>query len=301
MIIQNSPPIFIGDSAFKWSEKDIKGEYISMLGEIYYKINNYDAIEPFFMSIVSSSNLWLFISSTGGLSAGRVSAEKALFPYYTVDKLTENSENTGNKAILFVSCENRIHLWEPFSVRFQGIYSIVRNIYKNVSGTSVVFEEINLSLGLIYRYAWRISDEFGFVKTTWLQNLRDKPCQIEFVDGLQNILPANVSMQTQNSLSILLDAYKRCELLQECGLAIYSLNSTLTDLAEPSESLLATTVMQIGIEPESYLLSSTQLDNFRAKKHVEMENRGARPALCLFCARQYSIGRTCRKNLASCC
>ncbi len=280
MIIQNSPPIFIGDSAFKWSEKDIKGEYISMLGEIYYKINNYDAIEPFFMSIVSSSNLWLFISSTGGLSAGRVSAEKALFPYYTVDKLTENSENTGNKAILFVSCENRIHLWEPFSVRFQGIYSIVRNIYKNVSGTSVVFEEINHSLGLIYRYSWRISDEFGFVKTTWLQNLRDKPCQIEFVDGLQNILPANVSMQTQNSLSTLLDAYKRCELLQECGLAIYSLNSTLTDLAEPSESLLATTVMQIGIEPESYLLSSTQLDNFRAKKHVEMETevRGQRCA-----------------------
>ncbi|MEJ2279477.1 MAG: hypothetical protein P8Y70_17300 [Candidatus Lokiarchaeota archaeon] len=43
---------------------------------------------PFFMSIVSSSNHWLFISSTGGLSAGRVSAEQALFPYYTDDKLT---------------------------------------------------------------------------------------------------------------------------------------------------------------------------------------------------------------------
>lgn len=69
----------------------------------------------FFMSIVSSSNHWLFIASNGGLTAGRVNADHALFPYYTVDKIIENSETTGNKAILLVGDgPNQKLLWEPF-------------------------------------------------------------------------------------------------------------------------------------------------------------------------------------------
>ena len=67
MMNQKLRPIFIGDTAQKRSEQGVKGEYVAMLGDIFYKIQNYDAIEPFFMSIVSSSNHWLFISSTGGL------------------------------------------------------------------------------------------------------------------------------------------------------------------------------------------------------------------------------------------
>jgi hypothetical protein len=273
-------PIFIGETAQKRSEKTVQGEYLNMLGDMFYKIQNYDGLEPFFISIVSSSNHWLFISSTGGLSAGRNSAEQSLFPYYTEDKLTENSENTGNKAILLVTRQQQTSLWEPFSDRQQGIYSIERNIYKNMTGTAIVFEEINHSLGLTYRYAWRTSDEFGFVKTSWLLNNRESSCQVEFVDGLQNILPANVSMATQNVFSSLLDAYKRGELDQETSLAIFALNSTLTDLAEPSESLLATTVVQLGLEEADYLLSSAQLEAFRAGMGVatETEMRGRRCA-----------------------
>ncbi len=115
MMNKKTHPVFIGDTAQKRSEQTVKGEYVTILGEIFYKIQNYDAMEPFFMSIVSSSNHWLFISSTGGLSAGRISAEQSLFPYYTEDKLTENSENTGNKAILLVTRAQRTSLWEPFS------------------------------------------------------------------------------------------------------------------------------------------------------------------------------------------
>jgi len=251
-----------------------------MLGDIFYKIQNFDGIEPFFMSIVSSSDHWLFISSTGGLSAGRVSAEQSLFPYYTEDKLTENSENTGNKAILLVTRTQRTSLWEPFSDRQQSIYHVERNIYKNVAGTVVVFEEKNHSLELAYRYAWRTSDTFGFVKTTWLCNSGKSACQVELVDGLQNILPANVTMATVNTMSSLLDAYKRSEVNNETGLAIFALNSILTDLAEPSESLLATTVMQLGLDPVDYLLSSAQLDHFRTGMGVVMETevRGQRGA-----------------------
>ncbi len=280
MINKKLPLIFIGDTAQKRSELAVRGKYVTMLGNTFYKIQNYDAMEPFFMSIVSSSNHWLFISSTGGVSAGRVSAEQALFPYYTVDRLTENNENTGNKAIYLVTNTRRIKLWEPFSERNHGNYFIERNIYKDVAGTAIVFEENNHSLGLTYRYAWRTSDAFGFVKTSWLLNTGENSCQVELVDGIQNILPANITSVTQNVFSSLLDAYKRSEVDPETGLAIFALNSTLTDLAEPSESLLATTVMQLGLDQVDYLLSSTQLDQFRAGMGIasETEVRGQRGA-----------------------
>ena len=272
--------IVIGDTPLKQLEEFVQGEYITLQGEVYYKIRNFNAMEPFFMSIVSGSDHWLFVASTGGLSAGRVSPEQALFPYYTVDKLTENSENTGNKAILLITRLQRTSLWEPLSDRQPGTYSIVRSLYKNFTGTTVVFEENNLDLGLTYRYAWRTSEKFGFVKTTWLINTGDSPCQVELLDGLQNILPANVAMVTQQTYSVLLDAYKRSELNHDTGLAIFALNSTLTDLAEPSESLLANIVAQIGLDQADYLLSSAQLDHFRSGKAIETEAevRGRRGA-----------------------
>jgi hypothetical protein len=277
---QKSTPIFIGDTIQQGSEGDVRGEFVEMLGEPFYKIQNYDHLAPFFMSIVSSSNHWLFISSSGGLSAGRVSAEQSLFPYYTDDKLTENNENTGSKSILLVTRDERRTLWEPFSERYKGNYHIERNLYKNVLGTTLIFEEHNLSLGMSFRYAWRTSDAFGFVKTAWLLNSGDSSCKVEFLDGIQNILPTNITSLTQNTFSPLLDAYKRSEVNPETGLAIFALNSTLTDLAQPSESLLATTVVQLGLDQVDYLLSPAQLENFRAGRGVNMETevRGRRCA-----------------------
>ncbi|NOH02813.1 MAG: hypothetical protein HND47_13050 [Chloroflexi bacterium] len=277
---RGSQTIHIGNTRQKTPPQAVHGEYVEMLGEAFYKIANFDLLEPFFMSIVSSSDHWLFISSSGGLSAGRVSAEQALFPYYTEDKLTENTENTGGKTILLVRRGNRTRLWEPFSIRQQGQYQVERNLYKNITGTALIFEEINHSLGLTYRYAWWTGDRFGFIKTGWLRNTEGSICNIELLDGLQNILPANVASATQTTLSVLLDGYKRSELDPETGLAIYALNSTLTDLAEPSESLLATTTFQVGLERADYLLSSMQLDKFRTGGCVETETetRGRRGA-----------------------
>ncbi len=280
MTRQEYPRIYVGEVAKKSSNQHIKGEYVTIQGDRYYKIHNFDAMPPFFMSIVSSSNHWLYISSTGGLSAGRGSAERALFPYYTVDKLTESSENTGHKAILLVTRGQRTCLWEPFSRWYQGVYQISRHIYNNVAGTAVFFEEINHDLGLSFWYGWRSSDAFGFVKTSWLQNWGNTTCSIELLDGVQNILPANVATSAQNNLSSLLDAYKRSELDAETGLGIFALNAMVTDLAEPSESLLATVVWQTGLEPSGYLLSSNQLDRFRSGKGIDAETdvRGQRGA-----------------------
>ena len=280
MMNHTTPPIFIGETQQQTTPAEVTGRFVEMLGSKFYKIEHYDRLAPFFMSIVSSSNHWLFISSTGGLSAGRVSAEQALFPYYTDDKLTENNENTGSKSILLVTRAARTSLWEPFSDRYKGSYHIQRNLYKNIAGTALLFEEINFSLGLSFRYAWRTGDQFGFIRSGWLVNTGHTTCHVEILDGLQNILPANITSLTQNTFSPLLDAYKRSELDPGTGLAIFALNSTLTDLAEPSESLLATTVMQVGLENANYLLSATQLENFRHGLCIEpeIEVRGRRCA-----------------------
>ncbi len=276
---QNLSPVFIGNTQLKEPELSVSGDYVALLNDTFFKIKNYDAMPPFFMSIVSSSDHWLFISSTGGLTVGRVNNEQALFPYYTEDKLTENSENTGSKTILLVQRGSQTWLWEPFSIRQRGLYDTKRNLYKNIPGTALIFEETNQNLDLTFRYAWRTSDRFGFVKTSWLLNA-GSACDVELLDGIQNILPANTPADIQNRLSCLLDAYKRSELDLETGLAIYALNSTLTDQAEPSESLLATTVFQVGLDTADYLLSSTQLDRFRTGRGLipETETRGSRGA-----------------------
>lgn len=275
-------PTLIGNTFLTPPLAEPIGGYVNILGETFYKIQHFDGMPPFFMSIVSGADHWLYISSTGGLTAGRVNAEHALFPYYTEDKITENSENTGVKTILRVNRGAQTWLWEPFSVRQDGQYQVERNLYKNIPGSVLLFEEINQSLGLVIRYSWRTGDRFGFIKTTWLSNIdySENPCDLEVLDGFQNILPANVSSATQNIFSCLLDAYKRSEMDKESNLALFGLNSQLSDLAEPSESLAVNSVFQVGLEPRHILLSSKQLTHFRfgGSLETEKEVRGERGA-----------------------
>ena len=92
--------------------------------ELYFEILNVDKMRPFFMSIVSSSNHWMFISSIGGLSAGRKNSDHALFPNYTDDKITESTDITGSKSIFLVKQDGQSILREPFSIRNSGKYNI---------------------------------------------------------------------------------------------------------------------------------------------------------------------------------
>ncbi|MFP4395818.1 MAG: hypothetical protein ACLFTI_11200, partial [Anaerolineales bacterium] len=255
--------IHLGANPAHFETQSVDGQYVEMLGETYYRIRHYDQMPPFFMSLVSSSNHWLFVASTGGLTAGRANAENALFPYETVDKITAHSEYTGPKAIFLVRRDGAVQLWEPFSTCYAGLYRIERQLYKNIAGNKLIFEEINHDLALAYRYAWRTSDRLGFIKSTWLENIGDAPCHISLLDGLQNLLPSGDVLDLQASSSYLLHAYKRNELEPETGLGIFSLSATISDRPEPSEALQATTVWQVGLAPTLYLLSSEQLDAFR--------------------------------------
>ncbi|WP_248722296.1 hypothetical protein [Seonamhaeicola sp. ML3] len=251
--------------------KTTKGELIQFENETYYKISNSDKMRPFFMSIVSDSNHWMFISSNGGLSAGRKNSEYALFPYYTDDKITESADITGSKSIFQVIHENQLKIWEPFSIRQIGIYNIEQNLYKNIYGNKIVFEEINLDLGLTFRYSWKSSNKFGFVKHSKLINHNLNPINLNVLDGLQNLLPWGVESNLQNTRSNLVDAYKRTELLPESGLGLLTLSAIIVDKAEPSEALKANTVWSYGIENPTYLLSSIQLNNFRSGESVSPE------------------------------
>ena len=239
--------------------------------ERFFVIHDVNQMRPFFMSIVSESDHWMFISSNGGLTAGRRNAEYSLFPYYTDDKIAESVEVTGSKSIFRVEKDGATHLWEPFSIRGEGLHRISRNLYKHEYGHQVIFEEVNHDLGLSFRYRWRSSDAFGFVREATLHNQGDSPLAVQFLDGLQNIVPAGVGSYTQSNLSNLVDAYKRSELHAATGLGMFALSAIIVDKAEPSEALKANVVWSMGLNQPTYLLSSRQLPAFRATGQVQLE------------------------------
>jgi len=91
--------ILIGQTPINEKTQSTTGSFVQFLGETYYRISHYDQMPPFFMSLLSSADHWLFIASTDGLTAGRMNAKSALFPYETEDKITAHSELTGSKTI----------------------------------------------------------------------------------------------------------------------------------------------------------------------------------------------------------
>ena len=264
-------PIYLGNTPQQAADQAVGGSYVQLDGEPFYRIDHYDHMPPFFMSIVSDSDHWMFISSNGALTAGRRNSENALFPYYTDDKIHDSHDLTGSKTLVLVEREGKTWLWEPFSKRYEGVYPVQRNLYKNVLGNKLLFEEINHELGVAFRYGWYSSEEFGFVKRSSIWLTGETPCRVELLDGLQNLLPYGVDETMQNIRSTLVDAYKKNELLPATGLGLFTLSSILVDKAEPSEALKATTVWSTGLPNARYLLCSRQLDDFRRGRGIEQE------------------------------
>lgn len=256
----------------------VTGSFVDLLGERYYKIANVDKMAPFFISVVSSSDHWLFISSTGSLSAGRIRPENALFPYKSVDHIHESAENTGSKTIVRVQQDGRWVLWEPFNRFHDGLYQVERNLYKNSIGDKIVFEELNHTLKLKFQYSWASSEEFGFVRRAQISDLSGQERELDILDGLQNLLPSGAPLAALQTRSALVDAYKWNEQVAGTSLALYTMYAKLSDRAEPAESLLATTVFSIDNDYGQILLSSEQLGAFRCGEPIANEplTRGVR-------------------------
>ena len=259
---------------------DVQGEFLNFAGERYFAIHNVDQMAPFFVSVVSADDHWLFASSTGGLTAGRVSPETALFPYVTVDKLHDSANSSGPRSILKIGSGAKAVYWEPFNREQHGRFKSSCNIYKNTLGNKLCFEEINHDLKLAFRYTWSTSPDYGFVRHAELVNLGAMTRNIEIVDGLQNILPAGTPIFTQTNSSNLVDAYKWTELDESTGLAFLTLYSGISDRAEPCESLKATVAYSLGLDNPTVLVSDGQLSKFLKGESLQQEShrRGIRGA-----------------------
>ncbi len=109
--------LFSGKNALEFKNEKVSGAFVDINDEKFYRIDNYDRMQPFFISLSSCGDIWTYLSSSGGITAGRQNPNKALFPYYTDDKITEGAETTGSKTIIRVKIGGDVYLWEPFSQR----------------------------------------------------------------------------------------------------------------------------------------------------------------------------------------
>src|SRR5512139_3612550 len=80
-------------------------------------------------------------------------------------------------------------VWVPFAEHTPHLQSVRRNLYKSIEGDRVWFEELNLELGLAFRYGWATAQDYGFVRRCQLENLTDEPRSLRLVDGLRHVLP----------------------------------------------------------------------------------------------------------------
>ena len=262
--------VFLGESAIRVPGPGGRGDLVERDGERFYRIADYHTMPPFFMSVVSGYEHWLFVSSTGGLTCGRRDPENALFPYCTDDKIHDACETTGPKTVLLAARGGRTTIWQPFETG-PSIYDIERNLYKNVPGNKLVFEEVNRDLGLAFTYTWTTGKRFGFIRTSRLFNTGASEARVELLDGLRNLLPFGVDRAAQAELSTLVDAYKQAEAVAGACAGIYTLSSILTDRAEPSEALKATVVWSTGLDEARVLLSEDQVEAFCAGEDVRSE------------------------------
>ena len=265
------------------------GTPVTLRGQQYLCIRNIDRMPPFLMSVVSDSDFWLFVGSNGGFTAGRVDPDHAIFPYQTADKIINQPGSSGVSTLLVCDGE----LWEPWSPDCPPP-TITRNLYKHVAGTSVIFEEIHRTLGLAFRWELSASERFGLVRTCQLENSGDAKRTIRMLDGWKTLLPFGVTQETYSRYSYLAAAYMRHEVVPGCGLGIFTLNSGITDRAEPCESLRATCAWSLGLEEATLLLSDRQADAFRRGKPLEAESeaRGVYGAYLLSTAVELAPGES---------
>jgi len=272
-----------------------------MDGEEHYCIAAYHRMDPFLMSLASDTDLWISVTSGGGLTAGRVDPDGSLFPYLTVDQLHDAHRHTGPVTLIRVERDGSSILWEPFSEATSQSTTIERNLYKNAVGNRLVFEEINHGLGLAFRYAWSGCDEFGWVRTSTLENQGKSPVRATLLDGLRNVLPHGAPLHLYQQSSNLVDAYKKTEVDPETGLGIFSLTAGITDRPEALEVLRANTVWCCGLDDFQVHLSLEAVAAFRHGRIISGKSvlNGARGNYLVTCSLGLGPGESSKWHLVA--
>ena len=248
---------------------DVTGDVADLDGRPCHVIRNYDRMDPFLMSIVSDGDLWMFLSSRGGLTCGRGNAERALFRYQTDDLLHDAHKMIGPYTRLHIvqttSGKNSRDSQGNFRGGFRGWEPLTgtdpaargeRSLFKSVLGNRVCFMERRADLGLTFRYTWCNAQGLGWVREAELSlDAAAEPLEIEWLDGLRGVLPAGALRGMISNTQCLVNAYRRSEVDTATGLAVYPLQSLIMDQAEPGEALTANVVWCEGVSSPSVVLS----------------------------------------------
>ncbi|TVR36775.1 MAG: hypothetical protein EA388_02835 [Nitriliruptor sp.] len=222
------------------------GALIERDGSRWYRIAGLEHMDPFLATVVSDSDLWMFVSSAGPLTAGRRDADHAILPYETDDRLHRAAGVSGPTTLVTRGSGAARERWQPFARRVDA--GCTRALEKHELGTALTFEEVNAAWGLRIRMTWRPSRAYGWVRQVELTDLDGTGAEVEVVDGLLDLMPAGVDAETERRASNLVDAYKRSETGRWGSAAVYALESRITDRAEPAESLAATLVWSTGFD-----------------------------------------------------
>ncbi|MEN0065575.1 MAG: hypothetical protein AAGA48_25770 [Myxococcota bacterium] len=225
----------------------------------YWKVDNLSALPPFLIHVVSSDDHWVFLSSSGGLTAGRRKAQRSLFPYETDDRLHHAAGVSGG--VTWIRTADG-QLWHPLDARGTPD-GYQRTLRKALTGDWVELEETAPDLGLVFTVRFTTSPRYGLVRQARLTRTSGSG-SVEIMDGLLNLLPAEVPLSAQQTLSALVDAYKRSEVDAETTLALYVMEAQLSDRAAPAESLRANVVWRTGLPNGVVALDERALDAFRA-------------------------------------
>ena len=247
----------------------VTGGLVVLDGIECYRLEGVEEMAPFLMTVVSDADLWMFVSSTGALTAGRIDADHALFPYETDDRLHRAAGITGPITLIARTVDDERQLWQPFApVPTTGCR---RSIAKSVLGNRLVFEEHRPTWGLTYRATWAPSDAHGWVRTVELRHddasggsVGGSHREYEVLDGLLDVMPAGVDALTEQIRSNLVNAYKRSETGPWGSVAVYSLESLISDRAEPVEALTATVVWSAGFPAADLVLDAGAVDEMIA-------------------------------------
>ncbi|MEM9064079.1 MAG: hypothetical protein AAGB51_01160 [Planctomycetota bacterium] len=233
--------------------------FVERCGEQLFEIRQLEEMPPFLMTVVGDTDLWMYIASTGSFTAGRVEPDRCIFPYETDDRLLELGGLTG--PITLIRFDNG-RIWRPFDTR-PSASSPSRVLRRTPVGDMVEFEETDADTGLRLRVEYRLCDELGVARRTslWLPP-ETAGTKLVVLDGYRNIMPANVPLVLQQSMSTLVDAYKRSELFAQSGPAIYTLEAAISDSPQAKESLRVNCAWHAGLVGSEVFLSDGVIDAF---------------------------------------
>ncbi len=245
------------------------GRFIEDDDTTWYRIDDYDLLDPFLVALVTADDQWLFVSTSGALTAGRVSPEQSLFPYETDDRLHRSGGRSGPLTVVRVAGDP--DPWSPFAPDTP-LGRVRRSVAKTALGDRLRFSEYHPGLGLTFEYTWATAGRLGLVRTCRLRlDQHRDPVEVAILDGLVDVLPAGVELAAQQSSSTLVDSYRRSEIDPGSGLALYTLEALVSDKADPAEALRANVIWSFGLDDPQTLLSERQVRRFRSGQEVEAE------------------------------